>query len=272
MITHDNYRLKHGCVEFVVFSLLNQIEKNFEIIIVDNCSCNEDLKRLQEFVSNLSNKCVVKLIRNDVNNIARGRNIGIKYARSDLIIFMDDDMLLMQNDTLSKIAILSHTTQYGYGAIRAWTQEGWFERNQLFLKDCLKSNSVDYRVSIAFPNPSIRNKKDNRHLLRTYIGNFGFATREILEHVNYWDEHYDGYGVEDDSMAYKLYINYGRPALLNEITVVHVWHKISENSYAQQENNRRQFQAMLIDNGIVAFHVGRLLYNESEVIEYIDDE
>lgn len=272
MITHDNYRLKHGCIESVILSMLNQIEKNFEIIIVDNCSCNEDLKKLQKFVLNLFDKGTVKLICNDVNNIARGRNIGIKNARSDLIVFMDDDILLIQQDALSKIEILSYTTKYGYGAVRDWTQEGWYEKNRYFLNKCFKSNTVDYRISIASPKPSVRHKKNNRHLLRTYIGNFGFATREILERVNYWDEDYSGYGAEDDDMAFKLYITYGRPALLNEISVVHIWHKIGESSYAQQENNRRQFQARLTKNGVAVFHVGRLLYNESDVIEYIDGE
>ena len=50
IITHNNYSLKEGCIETVVFSLINQKEVNFEIIIVDNYSDKDDWEKLESLM------------------------------------------------------------------------------------------------------------------------------------------------------------------------------------------------------------------------------
>ena len=93
----------------------------------------------------------------------------------------------------------------------------------------------------------------------------------MLKSVGLWDEYYTGYGLEDDTMALKLFLNYGKPALLNDISVVHIWHQISPQNYRQMTKNKEIFNEKLRQLGIKTFHVGRLLYDEEKIIEYTDD-
>ena len=271
IITHNNYSYKNGCIESVIYSLLNQVGIHFEIVVVDNCSNEDNYLMLQQFIDSLNVSFSIKLIRNSVNNISKGRNLGIQNATTDLIVFMDDDIVLIEKDTLGRVKLLSNKYSYGYSAIRLWTPENWYESNKDGLELRLTQNEENYEIQTVVPEPSVREKKINRHLIRTYIGNFGFAHKEVLVQVGFWDEFYTGYGIEDDTMALKLFIQYGRPALLNNISVVHIWHKISKDNYNQLSENKTIFDQILRKNGIKCFHVGRLLYDEDHVIDYLDE-
>ena len=69
-------------------------------------------------------------------------------------------------------------------------------------------------------------------------------------------------------MALKLYIEEGAPLVLNNIEVVHVWHKIGKEDYENLSKNKLVYNEKLKQYGIKVFHTGRLLYNEADVIEY----
>jgi lysozyme family protein len=63
-------------------------------------------------------------------------------------------------------------------------------------------------------------------------------------------------------------MKYGRPAILDDLCVVHIWHEISKTNYKQLEENKNIYNHILKENGIKNFHTGRILYNESDVIEF----
>ena len=133
-------------------------------------------------------------------------------------------------------------------------------------------NADSYDIITKIPDPIVRGKKNNRHLIRTYIGNFGFVRKDVLKDVGMWNEDYLGYGVEDDTMAFKLYMKYGRPLIFKDLSVVHVWHNIKEKNYIELETNRKKFEEILNKNKVKVFHVGRILYEEDDVIEWIEGE
>ena len=68
-------------------SILNQTYKNFELIIIDDCS-NDDIKKI---IKNYKDNRI-KYIRNKKNmGVSYSRNIGIKKSMYDLIAFLDSD-------------------------------------------------------------------------------------------------------------------------------------------------------------------------------------
>ncbi|WP_323735613.1 glycosyltransferase family 2 protein [Methanosphaera sp. ISO3-F5] len=79
-------------VEKCFLSILNQSIgfHNLEIIFVDDCSTDNTYNILKEYTTNYSN---VKLFQTDENSGVAGkpRNIGMKYATSDYIMFLDGD-------------------------------------------------------------------------------------------------------------------------------------------------------------------------------------
>ena len=270
IITHNNYVLKDGCIEAEILSILNQTETNFEIIVVDNCSNKTSFNNLQNFISKLNNSNI-KLVKNNVNNISKARNLGANTAISNLLLFMDDDILLPQKNTFTKLLSHAQNNVYGFSAVRYWTNEGWFGNNKAELMNALKNNNENFNIQMDFPNPEIRQKKNDRHLIRTYIGNFGFIKKNALNAVGNWREDFIGYGVEDDCLAFALFMKYNRPAILKDIHVVHIWHKIANKNYQQLKINSQKYMEILNSFGVKYFHVGRVLYEEPNVLDYINN-
>lgn len=85
------------CVAIAIESVLKQDFKDYELIVIDDCSTD----RTVEVVSKYEN---VKLIINEENRAAGGaRNAGLDYASGEYVIFLDADDYLYANDVLSKI-------------------------------------------------------------------------------------------------------------------------------------------------------------------------
>lgn len=270
IITHNNYSQKNGCVESVILSLIFQEYREYEIIIVDNNSDDMDAENLFQFISSCCSKVPIRLLKNPYNNISAGRNIGYKVAKHKIILFIDDDMIMTDRSTLQLVSNIAESSTYGYSANRQWLEEGWFEKNKEALRRWFRGRNEEFDLKLVAPNPNVRNKKNNRHLLRTYIGNFGFVFKNSLDEIGGWDENYKGYGCEDDDLALRLYLRYGRPAILKQITVAHVWHRILDINYEQLERNSCIYKEKLKDLGITFFHVGRLMYEEKDIIEYME--
>lgn len=264
IVTHNNFTNKNGCIENVINSLLKQNNLLFDIIIVDNNSNKIDVEKLKKLQLKYEN---LNVYYSKINNISHGRNIGAKLSKSDIILFLDDDMILIDDTTLSDVYKIANQSTYGYAATRLWTVDGWYEENKLNFDKLMQKKENLFEKHLILPNPKIRNKKNVRHLARTYIGNFGFVKKDALEDVGFWDESYKGYGLEDDDMALKLYLKYGRPKVLSEIKVVHISHLIKETNYIELEKNKLIFEQKLKQQGIKMFHVGRLMYEEEDVLE-----
>ena len=78
------------CIE----SILNQTFKNFELILIDDCSTDDTLKIAESF-----DDPRIKILRNEKNlgNPGPVRNVGIKNSCGNFIYFMDnDDFILPQ--------------------------------------------------------------------------------------------------------------------------------------------------------------------------------
>lgn len=76
------------------------IQKNVNIVIVDNASPNDSGKRLQDKFKNQEN---IKVIRNGSNlGFAKGNNIGYQYIRNkvdiDFMFVLNNDIIIEQNN------------------------------------------------------------------------------------------------------------------------------------------------------------------------------
>lgn len=185
IVTHNNYGLKNGCIESVILSLLVQKNIELEIIVVDNASSDEDVEQLENYIFSLKNKSIV-LVKNVINNISSGRNLGAKFASGNVLVYMDDDMILPNKNIIFRLGEFAANHIYGYAAVRQWTEENWYNRNKNEVNELLISDDDEICIRVSRPNPEIRRKKIDRHLIRTYIGNFGFIRKEALTNIGFW--------------------------------------------------------------------------------------
>jgi glycosyltransferase involved in cell wall biosynthesis len=85
-------------------SILNQTYKNFELIVVDNCSDYDFLSHIKSF-----NDERIRPFQNANDGIiAVNRNFGIKKAKGDYIAFCDDDDLWEKNKLEKQLDIIKN--------------------------------------------------------------------------------------------------------------------------------------------------------------------
>ena len=80
-------------------SVKNQIYENWELIIVDDCSTNIDLKRTLYEIS-LSDQRIKLIVRNENGHISEASNTGIENSTGEFIVFLDHDDLLREHSLL----------------------------------------------------------------------------------------------------------------------------------------------------------------------------
>ncbi|MDI6840131.1 MAG: glycosyltransferase [bacterium] len=87
--THNRAYILKSCLN----SLLNQTVQDYEIIIVDDASKDETPKLVKYFIST-KNKNIKYLRLDKQSGPYAARNIGIKEAEGDIIIFIDSDIIV----------------------------------------------------------------------------------------------------------------------------------------------------------------------------------
>lgn len=81
-------------------SVLNQDFKDYELIVIDDCSTDDTYKVVSQYEQ-------VKLIHNKENLASGGaRNVGLNCANGEYVIFLDADDYLYANDVLRKVSDL----------------------------------------------------------------------------------------------------------------------------------------------------------------------
>ncbi|MCI8470228.1 MAG: glycosyltransferase family 2 protein [Clostridia bacterium] len=84
-------------IEKSIESARNQIFKNYEIIVIDDCSTDQTLERIKRFKD-------IKVIEHKENKCLGGaRNSGVKNAIGEYIIFLDGDDYLNNEQVLEKL-------------------------------------------------------------------------------------------------------------------------------------------------------------------------
>ncbi len=65
-------------------SVFNQTEKDFEVIVVDDGSTDKSMEFVKEYAD-------IKIIKTKHVSVSEARNIGVKHAKGEYLIFLDSD-------------------------------------------------------------------------------------------------------------------------------------------------------------------------------------
>jgi len=74
--------------------------KDFEILILNDGSPDDTSQVVKDFASR--SQLNIRLFDHDNQGVAKNRNMGIKEARADIVLFMNDDMMPASPDVLEK--------------------------------------------------------------------------------------------------------------------------------------------------------------------------
>ncbi len=100
-------------IEDCIWSVLNQTYKNFEFIIVDDCSEDNSYKIAKSFEKKDKRVKVIRLNKN--KGIGYAKNVGVIASSGEYIVTLDaDDMLTKDSLEIRLKAILKHNVPFVY--------------------------------------------------------------------------------------------------------------------------------------------------------------
>ncbi len=159
-------------------SVRKQSYKNYEIIVVDNCSTDgtiEYLNRLND------NKISIFKIKN-YGNIARSRNLGILNSKGDMLAFLDSDDLWYPNKlSLCVDEMNKKNLDFLYHNMKMKKDNSLFKKKIGYFRELKKKNVYNQLIYTgpAFPTSSV--------ILR----------KNIFNEINKFDENYKKITWED---------------------------------------------------------------------------
>lgn len=100
-------------IDRAIQSLLNQTYKNFEIILVNDCSTDQTLLVCEKYI-----KSNIKLLDLDNNlGVSNARNIGLQNAKGEYVLFLDSDDWLDRNTLYLLNENIKNSDMLVYGVV-----------------------------------------------------------------------------------------------------------------------------------------------------------
>jgi glycosyltransferase involved in cell wall biosynthesis len=95
-------------IERTLNSIINQKYKNYEVIIVNDCSTDNSKEIVEDFIEKLDLvvKIKFKLLNKSNSGVSSTRNYGVKYSAYDYIAFLDADDYWEENHLLNFISLI----------------------------------------------------------------------------------------------------------------------------------------------------------------------
>lgn len=155
-----NWNGKHF-LEKCLDSLLNQDYPNFEVLLVDNGSTDNSLEFVRSKFGKNGKLRVVALRKN--HGFSKGNNIGIKYARGDYIIVLNNDTEVKKNLITKLVETAERSERIGSVGCKIVTDKGktWFSQKftnggfivpfflQTLAKERIEAVSNDFYTNLA---------------------------------------------------------------------------------------------------------------------------
>lgn len=238
-------------LKLVLTALNNQADRNFEVIIVDDGSTSATKEMIEQFKT-IAGFPLKHLWQEDKGfRAARARNLGIKHASGDYIVFLDGDCVpnihFVENHR--KIAETNYFV-VGHRIIlsESYTQKVLQHQLTLWKKSsfewminalCKNSNKLLPKLYVPFLN---RYKKPNKWQ-GAKTCNLAFWKSDLLA-VKGFDESFEGWGFEDSDLVIRI-LNHGKKRKSGKFAteVFHLWHK--EADRANESKNFDYLQQLL---------------------------
>ena len=180
--TKNNQKILHRCITSLED---NTTYKNWEIIIIDNNS-TEKLSKL--YYESLPYKIISY---NEPFNFSKMNNLAVKHAKGDLLLFLNDDIKIINPNSLEEMVSLCCQKDVGaVGAKLVYSDNTIQHAGAAFLK-----SGAGFH-----PFQRINEKKGGYHDIMNVVRECSAVTgacllvkKEIFERVNQFDENFDLY-------------------------------------------------------------------------------
>ncbi len=140
-------------IESAICSVISQTFKDWEYLIVDDCSTDDGRAITEAYCSKDSRICLIRLSENSGAGICRNR--GIEESRGRYIAFLDSDDLWLPNKLETQLSFMeNHNTAFSFTDYRKMNEEGILTdqvvkcRGTLSYRRQLKTNYVGCSTAV----------------------------------------------------------------------------------------------------------------------------
>ena len=139
-------------VSKTIVSVLSQTYKNWEMIIVDDCSPDNSSQIIEKYCKNDSRIKLIKLEQNSGPAVARNR--AIEEAKGRYIAFLDADDLWLAEKLEQQLAFMQkNNTAFTYSGYKLVSEEDddlgvFIPRKELTYEEILKTNDIGCLTAI----------------------------------------------------------------------------------------------------------------------------
>jgi len=217
----NTYPPKAKYLKESIEGLLSQTFKSFEIIVINDGFDKETADIINSYSKIFP---ITYNFRKNDAYVSRSRNIGARLAKTDILIFIDSDIILNPNALETYYKYLKDENN-----LSVWGKYGELKQDSLEI-NC--ENIFDDRM-IFFVNDKAREYLENYNIYTPYgfkvflistSANFGIS-KELFFKVNGFSEAYRGWGHEDINFGYKLYKQNVKFKFVKESWGLHLAHE-----------------------------------------------
>lgn len=228
--TAKNIEESHFSICYTIRSILSQNYQPRNIIVVENMPdigvsavLRHQFGDIIQVVNGLDKR----------NNISYARNLGARKGNSDVILFMDDDVIIGRNDYFLRISDIIQDNDFCCGAHRFWTTVEWHKYLSL---DYQMNHNLSILKQKSFLPQSIERTTGNKNCSEfSYIGNFGAIRRDVFYTIGEFDEQYEGWLYQDTDLMMRLCFNKHTYEIMSytDMFCYHLGHAANKQLYRQ---------------------------------------
>lgn len=203
LVNWNSGELLRNCLKTIANSVnINLTDIN--VLVVDNNSSDDSLSNLPSTIPN------VKVIKNSINlGFGTACNQGIKAGNSEIVLFLNTDVLLLPDTLYKSLNFMKLNHEVLVMGCKHLNKQNEINiscgRKPIFLNGFFELTGLTYLFPKVFPNMLHLNTWD--HNTSRYVdhimGAFYLTRREVLEKVNFFDEHFFVY-LEDVDLSIRI--------------------------------------------------------------------
>jgi teichuronic acid biosynthesis glycosyltransferase TuaG len=169
-----NYKKYIG---YCIQSILNQTYKNFELIVVDDCSLDDSYEKAKKFEKKDSRIKVIKLKKN--YGYSKAKNEGIVISRGEHIVTLDaDDMMTKDSLEVRLKAALKYNVEFVYA-------DAYLVKDNISLNKCYQTKKDRTNRSLNLYNIHAQTVLMHRDVYKKY-GLYDEGLRSRSDREMWW--------------------------------------------------------------------------------------